>query len=392
MKEFEVAIIGASVSGASLAVRLGGEGVTTAIVDKDCFPRRKACGEGLSNVALDALDRMGFATRRLLALGVSYYAYRIDLGSRSFEFAVGSNRRLKGLGVQREVLDQLLLDEVSRCPSVTTFQGCGTEGISRRGERFEVALANGESFIARNLVLADGAHSVNAMRLGIPVRRRTPLLWGISFIMEGAFTKVPDEVHVILKKGFEINCTPVARNRLNVTFLTERAQVKALQDEALRQELLSEAVEKMSFLGRALNEPLQVGPVSAGRRTYVHDSVMLLGDAAENLDPVAGMGMTHGILMAEIAADSLLSMFRGELGQEAAHRGYAARAGKMTRTYRGFTRLTASLLRSPLRKVLLPPLAATFLPGMIRTALDDSSISKGQGLSLPQHFLGWVGA
>jgi flavin-dependent dehydrogenase len=47
MKSFDVAILGASISGATLAARLGMDGVSVALVDKYDFPRRKACGEGL---------------------------------------------------------------------------------------------------------------------------------------------------------------------------------------------------------------------------------------------------------------------------------------------------------------------------------------------------------
>lgn len=391
MNDYDVAVIGASVSGGTLAACLGKEGLSVALVDQGRFPRRKACGEGLSNGALAALARMGFELGPAVDSGVPYYGYRIDLGNRSFEFASGRKHLLKGVGLQRTHLDQLILDRATGYPTVVPFLETAPSGIQKIAQGYSIALSSGDEITTRQLVLADGANSKNAAMLGVPVRRKSAHLWGISFILEGCFRKVSGEVLVILKDGFEINCTPVGRNRLNVTFLTDRSQVRALQDPVVRERLLEEAMKKSYFTGRPLEKPLQVGPVSSARRPYIHESIMLLGDAAENLDPVAGMGMTHGILMAEIAADCLRARFKVVLSADRAHILYAERAEQMSRSYRGFTRLTASLLRSPARGCLLPVLSATMLPGVIRTALDGDTCGASASASLPQHFLSLVG-
>lgn len=392
MENYDVAIIGASVSGGSLAACLGRAGLSVALIDKGSFPRRKACGEGLSNVALSALVRMGFEVAPAMESGIPYFGYRMDLGKRSFGFASGRKRLLKGVGVQRFYLDSLILGTATACPSISTFLETSASGATRTPGGYSLELSNGETIGARQLVLADGANSRNAAQLGIPVWRKSKPLWGISFIMEGTYRKTTGDVVVILKNGFEINCTPVSKNRLNVTFLTEKSGVKPLQGPALREELLIEAMEKSHFIGTPLGAPIQVGPVNAARRPYVHEAIMLLGDAAENLDPVAGMGMTHGILMAEIAAECILSHFNQGVSQETSHHRYSSMSERMSRPYRGFTRLTASLLRSPARSILLPLLSATMLPGMIRKALDEDLNRSLRPHSLPRHFLNLVGA
>jgi len=391
MKKYDVVIIGASISGGTLAYCLGRQGLSVALIDKASFPRRKACGEGLSNVALDALVRMDFDVTPAMETGLPYYGYRMKLGRRSYAFASGKKTLLKGVGVQRSHLDSVILESASGCPTVSTFLEASASCIARQGTGYSLTLHDGTQMFARQLVLADGANSKNAALLGVPVRRRSKPLWGISFIMEGRYRKVTGEVAVILKDGFEINCTPVSKDRLNVTFLTGKSGVKPLQDPVVRDALLAEAMDASHFSGSAMEKPLQVGPVSAARRPYVHQSVMLLGDAAEILDPVAGMGMTHGVLMAEIAADCILSHFQQGVSQKAAHDQYARKSEQMSRTYRGFTRLTGSLLRSPARRILLPLLSATMLPGMIRKALDEDMRKSARPVSLPRHFLSLVG-
>lgn len=390
--DYDVAIVGASLSGSSLAGCLGRAGASVALIDRSHFPRRKACGEGLSNIALAALDRMGFEMGPALASGVPYYGYRMALGGRSFAFASDRGQVLKGVGVQRSVLDQVVLDGAAACPTVSPFLGTSAAVVRRDGRSCSLELSSGGVITARQLVLADGAHSRNANALGIPVRRSDAPLWGMSFILEGTFRQGCDEMLVILKDGFEINCTPVGRHRLNVTFLAARPQVKWLQDALVREQLLAEAMAHLHFSGQPLGDPLQVGPVSAARRTCVDGSTILLGDAAENLDPVAGMGMTHGILMAEIAAGCLLPMFAGDLSPERARACYAKRAAKMSRTYRGFTTLTRTLVRSRARGVVLPVLSATALPGVVRAALGDGSPRDAWPRSIPSYFLSLMGA
>lgn len=369
----DVAIIGASISGASLATCLGAEGLTVALIDKDRFPRRKACGEGLSNLAMDALTRMGFETGVVAATGLPYHAYRIALGKRSFEFAAGPERSLKGTGIQRYILDKMILDRAGSLPTVSILTGTRVTSVRTRGENYELALSDGNEIRARFLVLADGANSPGSRQLGVPRKRDKRPLYGISFILEGEFARPLDEVVVVLKDGFEINCTPVSETRLNVTFLTDQRNVKRLQEPAFREKMLREAALKSEFSGAPMSEPLQVGPVNPSRRSYTYRSAMLVGDAAETLDPVAGMGMTHGVLMAEIAAEVLISILRDGVPVEKGFREYEKRAEKMTRPIRGFTRLTASLLRNPARCFLVPGLAATFFPGMIRDALNESA-------------------
>ena len=166
----------------------------------------------------------------------------------------------------------------------------------------------------------------------------------------------------------------------------------ALQDRAWREELIREAMEKAYFRGQPMGEPLQVGPVGSTRRGYFHEDILLLGDVAESLDPIAGMGMTHGILMAEYAARALVAQLRDGVTSEVALREYGRQAEKMTRPYRGFTQLTSSLLRSPLRNLLVPPMSFASLPDVIRGSLTCRALGDSPVPVLPILLLNLFGA
>lgn len=392
VESYDVAVIGASISGATAAGFLGREGIRVALIDRDEFPRRKACGEGVSDIALEALGRLGLGPALAEIEGTPFYAYRIDLKGRGFVFSSPRQRRLKGVGIQRYHLDRLLVDHASAMPSVTSFFGSGVAEIGSGTDGHRLTLKSGREIRARRLLLADGANSRSATCLGIPKTRKGGELWGISFLLEGRFRRVTGEVLVILKDGFEINCTPVGPGHLNIAFLAEKAHVLPLQDPEWRSELLAEAMRKTGFTGAPIGKPLQIGPVGSTRRPYTHDGVYLIGDAAESLDPIAGMGMTHGILTAECAAKALVSDLRGTVAATEALRTYAREAAKLSRPYRGFTHLTASLLRSPLRGALVPALSFARLPEMVRSSLNLAGNGKPSLTFAMNVFLALLGA
>lgn len=389
---YDAAIVGASVSGASLASLLGKEGLRVALIDREHFPRRKACGEGISDIALEALRRMGLEADLASTAGKPFYSYRIDLGTRSFAFSSRKGRPLRGVGMQRYLLDSALATHASRLPTVRSFFGSPVTQIESRIGHGMIHLANGERLRARQVILADGANSQSAARLGIPKTSTGRPLWGMSFILEGSFSQSAGEVVVLLRDGFEVNCTPVSETRLNVAFLAEKGQVKRLQDSKLQEQLLLEAAEKSYFKGIPMGEPLQVGPVGCTRRPYTYGDVMLLGDVTESLDPIAGMGMTHGILMAELAGQALIAQLRDGVPREETFREYTRAAEKMTRPYRGITHLTASLFRSPLRRLLIPPLSFAHLPDFVRGALKYHPLGEKVSPAFPLILLHLIGS
>jgi len=385
-ESYDVAVIGASISGATAAGFLGREGIRVALIERDEFPRRKACGEGVSDIALAALSRLGLGEALAKLEGTPFYSYRIDLKGRRFAFSSTRRRKLKGVGIQRYHLDRLLAEHAASLPSVSSYFDVAVSGLERRDGAFHIGLGNGGSLRAKRLVLADGSNSPNAARLRIPKQVKGKSLWGISFLLEGGYARPAGEVVVILKDGFEINCTPVGPRHLNVAFLAEKERVLPLQDPGWRAALLEEAMEKSGFCGAPVGKPLQIGPVGSIRRSYLHDSVYLIGDAAESLDPIAGMGMTYGILTAECAARALVSDLRDGVPQTVAAETYVREATRLARPYRGFTHLTASLLRSPLRGVLLPALSFARLPEMVRSSLDARR-SADPALAFAMHLL-----
>ena len=53
-----IGIIGAGPGGLATALKLANEGIPSTVIDKDCFPRDKICGDGISGKTMAALNRV----------------------------------------------------------------------------------------------------------------------------------------------------------------------------------------------------------------------------------------------------------------------------------------------------------------------------------------------
>ena len=69
----DVAIIGASIAGSSLALHLAQKNISSLVTDRLAFPRQKPCGEGLSILGVREFDALGMP---LYEPSIPHFAYR----------------------------------------------------------------------------------------------------------------------------------------------------------------------------------------------------------------------------------------------------------------------------------------------------------------------------
>src|SRR3954454_23017555 len=103
---YDVAIAGAGLGGASLALRLARRGLRVALLDPAAFPRDKLCGEYLSPESWSVLDRMGVASEVADAGHQAIRRLRITTPrGRAIETEVAGPDGLPGTGLSRSFLD-----------------------------------------------------------------------------------------------------------------------------------------------------------------------------------------------------------------------------------------------------------------------------------------------
>lgn len=346
----DVLIIGASVAGSATALDLARAGLNVLVVDKDNFPRRKACGEGVSSLGVRQLRRLGVepGSSALPAHPLTgYVLWRADDNVRVGFADVNSNAE-SGFGCQRYLLDAALIKQARDC-GVHFLFGQQVRQVATAGRNEHVVSLNAGNITAKTLVLADGSNSIIAENLGINSTVRRDSRFAYSMTYEGAYLKPVHEVQIFLHAGLEICCTPVSDSRLNIAVLARKSALATAIAPQQLAALIKETFNRIGFSGELCTGPLAplgIGPLNRTARGGYHRGIFLVGDCCETLDPIGGMGITHALLSSSLAAQAIVKILK--LGESPDSSGVAyERARRMAmRPLRGFTRLTYFYLKS----------------------------------------------
>ena len=328
-ESYDIAIVGGGMVGASLAVALEGLGVRTALIeavphDAAAQPSFDERTTALSNGSRRILETLGVwqdlanAATRIAKIHVSDQGHfgfaRID--------AAELGRDAVGHVVPNRALGAALWSRLSRRPDLEVFCPARVATIDIREDAVELAIAPDRILRARLVVAADGIDSAVRRAFGVGVETRDYLQAAIiTTVLPGKFHD-----HVAYERftsSGPLALLPIADGRCTLVLTLSPAAAEAAMGWSDEQ-FLSEVQARFGWrLGRLLKVgarrayPLSLSRAqrsSAGR-------CIVVGNAAQALHPVAGMGFNLGLrdvaslaeLIAEKCGDG-----RGEIDSIAA--------------------------------------------------------------------------
>lgn len=354
---YDVAVIGASLAGSAAAVTLARRGARVALFEKARPFREKPCGEGLSKSGVVAATRLGFWSEEDPPL--SFLPYE------GFVFRRGDvERRMTlrrgGIAVERRLFDAHVMDVAAQTPGVELFFGAyaraevATDGVAVSSPHGRIE--------AQYLVVGDGSRSPVARSLAIQELRTAPPRMGATCHYRGRFREHARFVHIEIHDDFELYATPLADGRLNVAVLAAHGESLNLSHIVHDHRALRWIFDSMTFEGELDGVVLGRAPIGGVERIGAPPGVLLVGDAAEEFDPIGGMGMTHALLSGELAGHLIIKDFGGdpETRDRVTERYEHLRAA-LAQPFRRFTSLTYHTLRSSVRWPMLLRLATSRL-------------------------------
>jgi geranylgeranyl reductase family protein len=288
-KNYDVIVAGAGPSGALLAFELATKGIDVLVLEKDILPRYKCCAGGVTFRAAGFLNGTIEEVMDNVVTDVTVHCGNDDYSGYSDAELIYT--------VKRDVFDHALINKAEKA-GATVLQGQKVKRIEDKNGQVEVVTAK-ETYNARFVAGADGAHSVIAKALGKNNIRNYIVAINTEIIVpDHELEKWKSRIHI------DVGCVSDGyawvfpkQESLSVGIGCMRDRATNLKRDFRR------FVESLGFdkypVSRSGGGLLPI----CKKNIVVHKGrVLLLGDAAGFIDPLTGEGIYYAMKSAMLAA------------------------------------------------------------------------------------------
>jgi flavin-dependent dehydrogenase len=298
--DFDVAVIGGGPAGAAAAAELAGRGLAVVLLERDAGAPNRLCGEFLSPDGVASLEALGGSDILRGAAAPAVARWSVAAGERE----VAGRFAAAGAGISRRRLDPGLRAVAAR-RGADVREGCRVTAVEPGdGGRRVVRLAGGDALDARAVIGATGRSA------RVPGLREPPAGAGRPpghVALKAHFGGRNDgAVRVFALRDLYVGVSPVDGGAVNVCFLARRAAFERAgrsADALLAAEAVRNPRFRAAWSGLARAEPwVSAAGMDWGRRAPAGPAGPLAGDAAAQIAPFLGEGMSMAMESGRLAA------------------------------------------------------------------------------------------
>ena len=311
MKSFDIAIVGAGPAGSAAAITLVRQGYAVALLDKECFPREKLCGDFINPITRPILRELGVEEEILARKHEKVRTFRItSVSGAKAEVALCSREESScyGIGLRRWDLDHILVQEAAK-QGTAVLQGCRLCDLKKESKGWSLTVDHGgigQELQARLLIGADGRNSWVAHHLGLarPAAMQGKSV-GFQLRLKGA-SAIGGAVEIHLFPGGYAGLLGLGDDTINLCLAIEKNRLPRHQQPVafLLERCLPQNpyLKEILFRSQWTGEVRSTYPVYFPPRRCYGDSVLLVGDAARVNEPVSGEGIFFAMRGGQLAA------------------------------------------------------------------------------------------
>ncbi|MDX3773832.1 FAD-dependent oxidoreductase [Chromatiaceae bacterium AAb-1] len=311
---FDVIIVGGGMVGASVAVKLAQAGMQVAVIEKQTPPPFTADSKAdlrVSSLNLRSeawLQQLG-AWQALIQMRVCpYQRLQASEGSAVVTFTAEEiGRSHLGHIVENNLVQLALWQQFNE--RITVFCPDGITAFTQTAEQAELTLESGKVLQARLVIAADGARSQLRELAGIGTSG-----WQYQQACLVAHVKTPYPQQDITWQQFTESgpraFLPLPGAEASLVWYDDIHKVKqlaGLSPALLQQQIMQHFPEQLGQIEVLSSSWFPLGRMHANR--YVCGRLVLAGDAAHTINPLAGQGVNLGFADAEKLTSLLTATF-----------------------------------------------------------------------------------
>ncbi len=343
VKEYDVAIVGASLAGCATAIMLARTGARVALVEKSPDPNafKRICTHYIQSSAVPTLERLGLLEPMMRAGALRAHA---RLWTRWGWIAPPSDTTAPaGVNLRREKLDPLIRELAAQTHGVELMLGHTVDELLREGERFTGVRAHDShqhavELRARLVVGADGRDSKIAKLSGVPTKTAPHGRIAYGGYYEGPEPVTAPDAALWLLDPDMAAAFPTDDGLIFYATMPSKARLPEFRadPQAALEKLVSTIPEAPPIAQSRLVSQVQ-GKIDMTNviHTPTAPGLALVGDAASAVDPLFGVGCGFALQSSEWLADSVAPALQGaeslEKGLKRYRRRHARGLGGHTR-------------------------------------------------------------
>jgi flavin-dependent dehydrogenase len=313
---YDCAIIGGGVAGLTLALQLAQAGRRVVLFEKETYPFHRVCGEYISMENYDFLCRIGVPLAEMDLPRMTRFTVSSPSG-----VALHHPLDIGGIGITRYVLDQLLA-RLAAQHGALILEGTRVTDVVFAGDEFTLSTAGGDMYRARMACGAWGKHAnldSKLHRAYLEPSRHARQFVAVKRHLENVdFPEAMVEMHNF-KDGY-CGLSPVPGGLTNCSYISDVRNLRAHGNsvaEMERQVLMQNPLLRpyLEAAHRQATPPIVISQITFRERSTVENHVLMLGDAAGTIAPLAGNGMSMGMNASFLLHGLLLEFFDGRLSR-----------------------------------------------------------------------------
>lgn len=310
--ETDIIIIGGGPAGSTTAIYLKKLGYDITLVEKKKFPRETLCGEFLSQEVTDILKEVDLFKDFWSLDPIQLKKIKVidDSGKE-----IQSPLNFDAYAMKRSVFDSLLLDN-AKSKHVNLIQPATVNSVKKINSGFISEIVNESDEVVQlksKLVIgAYGKQNPLDKKLNRGFISKKSFLNGVKFHLpvELLNEKFCDEIRIYTNDGLYCGMNQVSKSEITVCFLENRKKNRTPSRERLIEMIGRNRSFRNIFSERAIAylhsaNIYGTGNIYFGKREVVEKGIIMAGDSARVIAPLAGDGIGMAMESAKILYDVL---------------------------------------------------------------------------------------